>query len=76
MTGGQGDAPEGIGVVREEVQGGCPRCDAADLRAYPVLTDGGWFQAVKCQRCLFSVSREPWRLLGPVQLTSTGLVLD
>ena len=62
-------------VPREEVGGTCPRCGAAALRAYPVLSEGGWFQAVKCQDCLASVQRTPWALLGPVRLTSAGLDL-
>ncbi|MFD4252421.1 hypothetical protein ACFWQL_22025 [Amycolatopsis thermoflava] len=62
-------------VPREEVAGTCPRCGSATLRAYPVLSEGGWFQTVKCQDCLASASRTPWTLLGPVQLTSTGLDL-
>lgn len=68
--------PEPLAVERQAVQGGCPRCGAAELTAYPVLSEGGWFQVVKCQRCLHSTRREPWTLLGPVQLTSAGLVLD
>lgn len=67
---------DAITVARQQVEGECPRCGAADLRAYPVLSEGGWFQVIKCQRCLCSTSREPWELLGPVQLTSAGLVLD
>ncbi|PRX50460.1 hypothetical protein B0I33_102581 [Prauserella shujinwangii] len=63
-------------VHREQVEGACPRCGAHELRAYPVLSEGGWFQAVKCDRCLMSVRRTPWALLGPVQLTSTGLELE
>lgn len=63
-------------VPRDEVTGSCPRCGASVLRAYPVLSEGGWFQAVKCQQCLASVSRTPWSLLGPVQLTSAGLDLE
>lgn len=55
---------------REPVEGACPRCGAADLRRYPVNSEGGWFQVVKCQSCLFSVSRERWSRLGPIQLLS------
>ncbi|GAB3655949.1 hypothetical protein GCM10027589_15370 [Actinocorallia lasiicapitis] len=67
------DTPQ---VPREPVPGDCPRCGAAALRAYPVLSEGGWFLVVKCQTCLHSVSRERWTLLGPVRLTSAELVLD
>jgi hypothetical protein len=68
--------PEPLTVERQGVQGDCPGCGAAELKTYPVLSEGGWFQVVKCQRCLRSARREPWTLLGPVQLTSAGLVLD
>jgi hypothetical protein len=54
------------------VDGECPECGAAALARYPVLSAGGWFEAVKCQRCLASVSRVPWHRLGWVRLTSDG----
>ncbi|GAA4550994.1 hypothetical protein [Pseudonocardia xishanensis] len=63
-------------MSRESVDGACPRCGAHELRRYPVLSEGGWFRAVKCQQCLYSVSRDRWDLLGPVQLTSSGLTFD
>jgi vanillate/4-hydroxybenzoate decarboxylase subunit D len=53
-------------VERDPVEGICPECHHAELRRYPVLSDGGWFVAVKCQRCLYSISREPWNRLGYV----------
>lgn len=56
--------------------GAFPDSTAADFRQYPVLSEGGWFLVVKHQRTLQSVSRKPWRLLGPVPLVSDGLVLD
>lgn len=69
-------AQDALAVPREPVEGDCPRCGEPGLRSYPVLSEGGWFQVVKCQRCLASVSRQPWTLLGPVRLTSAGLVLE
>lgn len=66
---------QGLSVERERVEGSCPSCGAAELSAYPVLSEGGWYRVVKCQRCLTSLSREPWGLLGPVSLTSEGLQL-
>lgn len=66
----------GLSVERKPVDGSCPSCDAAELSAYPVLSEGGWYRVVKCQRCLTSLTREPWTLLGPVSLTSEGLQLD
>lgn len=67
---------DGPRVDREPVPGICPACGAAELKAYPVLSEGGWFHVVKCGRCLHSVSRQRWSLLGPVRLTSDGLALE
>ena len=53
-------------VVREPAEGSCPSCGADDLARYPVLSTGGWFEVVKCQRCLTSVERRPWHRLGTV----------
>ena len=44
-----------------------------DLRKYPVLSEGGWFIVIKNQKTLESLSRRPWRLLGPIALLSDGL---
>jgi hypothetical protein len=55
-------------LERTSVDGDCPRCGAADLAAYPVCSEGGWFDVVKCQSCLHSVSRERGPLLGSIQL--------
>ena len=51
-------------VTREAVDGTCPACGAAALARYPVLSEGGWFEVVKCQSCLYSVERRPWHRLG------------
>jgi hypothetical protein len=48
------------------VEGACSECGAEDLAEYPVLSTGGWFLVVKCQRCLASVRRERWHRLGSV----------
>lgn len=53
-----------------------PDSTADDFRRYPVLSEGGWFMVIKHQRTLQTVSRKPWRLLGPVPLVSEGVVLD
>jgi vanillate/4-hydroxybenzoate decarboxylase subunit D len=64
-----GAAPSGTDLpVKEPVGGACPACGAEELAAYPVLGAGGWFQVVKCQRCLHSVSRVPWNRLGWIGL--------
>jgi transcription elongation factor Elf1 len=55
---------------RQLVAGSCPRCGREDLRSYPVNSEGGWFQVVKCQNCLLSITRERWLRLGPIQLLS------
>jgi vanillate/4-hydroxybenzoate decarboxylase subunit D len=62
-----------VSVEREPVDGACPRCGAAELQRYPVLAETGWFDVVKCQACLHSVSRERGPLLGPVQVYSSLL---
>lgn len=63
-------ASEAPAQERTPVEGGCPRCGAEELRRYPVNSEGGWFDVVKCQRCLCSVSRERGPRLGPIQLLS------
>ena len=55
-----------MSVNKQPVSGACPICAAEALGRYPVVTEGGWFMVVKCQRCLHSVSREPWNRLGYV----------
>jgi vanillate/4-hydroxybenzoate decarboxylase subunit D len=52
-------------VERSDADGVCPQC-GGPLQGYRVLSEGGWFQVVKCQVCLHSVSREPWLRLGYV----------
>jgi len=59
-----------VAADRESVDGTCPRCGRAELSRYPVLSEGGWFQVIKCQQCLHSVARTPWRNLGPIELLS------
>jgi vanillate/4-hydroxybenzoate decarboxylase subunit D len=59
---------ERVELVREPVPGSCPACGEEDLARYPVNSEGGWFMVVKCQACLYSVSRDKWSLLGPITL--------
>jgi len=59
--------------VKVPVEGACPECGAEELRRYPVLAADGWFEVVKCQRCLASVSRERWHRLGFVRLPEDAL---
>jgi transposase-like protein len=62
-----------VAVAKESVEGNCPECGAESLARYPVLSEGGWFQVVKCQNCLHSVSRERWSRLGDIALLSDSL---
>lgn len=52
-------------LEREAVDGTCPECGSAGLQRYPVHSEGGWFDVVKCQQCLHSVKRERGSRLGP-----------
>ena len=42
---------------KREVEGACPACGSHDIAAYRVLSDGGWWDVVKCQNCLSSIER-------------------
>lgn len=55
-------------VDKADVDGSCPACGAQALKAYPVLSEGGWFDVVKCQECLETVQKKPGRRLGSVRL--------
>lgn len=59
-----------VAVTRSPVEGTCPRCGSAELAAYPVLCEDGWFDVVKCGACLHSVERTPGPKLGPIELLS------
>ena len=61
-----------VSVTRVPVAGQCSACGAAELAAYPVLSEGGWFKVVKCQACLASQSREA-DLTGPIDLLSRSI---
>jgi hypothetical protein len=62
-------------VEKVAVEGACPECGSEALRRYPVLSAGGWFQAVKCQDCLASVERSPWNRLGYVDRSHVDVAL-
>lgn len=62
-----------LSVEREPVEGTCANCGADSLHAYPVLSEGGWYQVIKCTECLTSKSREKWNLLGPITHLSDTL---
>jgi len=64
---------EKIGV---DLEADFPGSKPEDFMEYPVLSEGGWFIVVKHQRTLATVSRKPWRLLGPITLLSDSLDFD
>lgn len=64
-----------VSAPRESREGECPQCHARDLAAYRVMSEGGWWQVVKCQACLHSLSRNPGPLLGPLAPLSDSLTL-
>jgi hypothetical protein len=59
-----------LSVHREPVPGTCPQCSTEQLLAYPVLSEGGWFDVIKCAGCLHAVQRTPGPKLGPIELLS------
>ena len=64
-----------LAAERRRVEGACPECGAQELAEYRVLSEGGWWDVRKCQRCLCSVSRERGPLFGsyvPLGLEITG----
>ena len=68
MTRQHAETSPPVTLERTPVDGTCSRCGAEALAAYPVYSEGGWFDVVKCQECLHSVSRERGPLLGSLQL--------
>lgn len=58
--------PQQLRLYEERIpaEGHCPECEQSDLRKYRVLSEGGWWEVVKCQACLNSLSREPAPPLG------------
>lgn len=57
-----------LSVDRVTESGTCGACGGTQLARYPVLAEDGWLEAVKCQDCLESVARVPWRRLGYIAL--------
>ena len=63
-----------VHAERIAVDGLCPACKAPALQAYRVLSEGGWWQVVKCTQCLHSLSRQPGPLLGPLTSVVQSLI--
>jgi hypothetical protein len=55
---------EHLSVDRVPVDGACAECGATELASYRVLSEGGWWDVVKCQACLNSHSRTPGPAYG------------
>lgn len=66
------DSPH-VSVPRAEVEGECPACGGDSLERYPVLSEGGWWEVLKCQGCLHSVSRERGSRLGAIHPLSDAV---
>ena len=49
---------------RLDVPGRCPECGLENLSSYRVISENGWWNVVKCQNCLASVSRERGPMFG------------
>lgn len=56
-----------VHAQRTAVEGACPECNAHALARYRVMSEGGWWDVIKCQQCLCSVSRERAPLLGSLR---------
>lgn len=58
---------------KEPVSGTCSECGEESLCRYPVLSEGGWFLVVKCQKCLHCAERDRWNRLGHIVLATDAL---
>ena len=63
-----------VAVTPTTVAGNCSECGAAKLAAYRVLSEGGWWDVVKCRECLASVERRRGPLLGVLSEAVQALV--
>ncbi len=63
-----------LAVERLPVLGAiCPSCGGDDVRAYPVLSEGGWWNVHKCQDCLTSIRRERGSFFGGLELQTAKI---
>ena len=63
-----------VQAERVAVAGACPACGAETLQRYRVLSEGGWWDVVKCRSCLHSLERTPGPLLGPLTTAIQSLI--
>ena len=62
-----------LAVERVPVEAVCDRCGGDDVRSYPVLGEGGWWDVEKCQRCLSSVRRRRGGYFGGLELRTADI---
>lgn len=61
-------------VEKKDVAARCPECGSANVKEYPVVSEGGWWEVRKCQDCLASLDRRTTRnRLGGIQTLSDFL---
>lgn len=63
-----------VAVSPTPVAGTCPECGASALAAYRVLSEGGWWDVVKCRECLASLERRRGPLLGELSEAVQALI--
>jgi hypothetical protein len=69
-------SPQELEALGVDLKRDFPGSSIEDFKRYPVLSEGGWYLVVKHLPTLQSIDRTPWRLLGPITLTSDGLIID
>jgi hypothetical protein len=62
-----------LAVAGVEIARDFPGASPDEFKRYPVLSEGGWYMVIKHQPTLRVVSRNRWRLLGPIRLTYEDL---
>lgn len=60
-------------VEKEKVNANCPECGSKNIKEYPVLSEGGWWEVKKCQDCFCSLDRKRWGLFGSMTTLSESL---
>ena len=63
-----------VHAVRQPVDGPCPGCSEPRLQRYRVLSEGGWWEVVKCAACLHSVERRSGPLFGTLTTAIQALL--